>query len=637
MCNACRCDYGYELPEMTVIHHEVRSNHEIAVSDKDGQLRMFRNAALGVVDAAREKRESLPERLAEMKRILDESPEDHFILWHDLEAERHSIEALHLPSYASVYGNQPLDERERAIIDFSEGRLQYLGGKPEMIGSGTNLQRHCHKAIFLGIGFKAHDFIQAIHRIHRFLQDRPVEIHLIYSESEREVLKVLMQKWERHKEQVQTMTEIIRTYGLSELALAQALTRSIGVERTEVQGERFRLINNDSVEECARMEENSVGLILSSIPFNSQYEYSANYNDFGHSESNEQFFGQMDYLTPHLFRALQPGRIAAIHVKDRIVPGGINGFGFQSVYPFHADCIDHFQKHGFVFLGMKTIVTDVVRENNQTYRLGWTEQCKDATKMGYGLPEYLLVFRKPQSDRSRSYADIPVIKSKSDYTRSRWQIDAHGFMRSSGNRPLMPEDLDGLPHATIFKLFRKYSLSQVYDFEHHVKLSEALERCAHCRHIHVGTKKCGTPGCDCTIQGGRLPVTFMLLQTASWHPDVWTDITRMRTLNGSQWSKGKELHLCPLQFDIAERVITQMSNPGDVVLDPFSGLGTVPMCAIQLGRRGVGVELNSRYFADSVGYCQAAEKQSGVPTLFDLVEAQESGEVDEFVTEELSA
>ena len=40
---------------------------------------------------------------------------------------------------------------------------------------------------------------------------------------------------------------------------------------------------------------------------------------------------------------------------------------------------------------MKTIVTDVVRENNQTYRLGWTEQCKDGTKMGVGMPEYLLL------------------------------------------------------------------------------------------------------------------------------------------------------------------------------------------------------------------------------------------------------
>jgi hypothetical protein len=63
-------------------------------------------------------------------------------------------------------------------------------------------------------------------------------------------------------------------------------------------------------------------------------------------------------------------------------------------------------------MGMKTIVTDVVRENNQTYRLGWTEQCKDGTKMGVGMPEYLLIFRKPPTDTSNSYADEPVVKSR---------------------------------------------------------------------------------------------------------------------------------------------------------------------------------------------------------------------------------
>ena len=67
------------------------------------------------------------------------------------------------------------------------------------------------------------------------------------------------------------------------------------------------------------MKTNSVGLIHTSIPFSMQYEYSPNYADFGHSESNEEFFKQMDFLTPELLRVLQPGRIAAIHVKDRTI------------------------------------------------------------------------------------------------------------------------------------------------------------------------------------------------------------------------------------------------------------------------------------------------------------------------------
>lgn len=586
-------DTGYDLPELRVIKHEVCVDHTKALADNRGQHRLFREANHGVIEAAREKRETLPERIKEMQKILADNPGDHFLLWHDLEAERHAIEQA-VPAAVTVYGSQDLDEREQAIIDFSDGKIQNLAAKPVIAGSGCNFQRYCHKAIFLGIGFKFNDFIQACHRIHRFLQDRPVEIHLIYAESERSVLRTLERKWQQHKEMVQKMTEIIKKYGLSHEAMAQELTRSFGVERIEITGKNHRLINNDAVLETATMEDDSIHLILTSIPFSTQYEYSPNYADFGHTDNNEHFFRQMDFLTPNLLRILKPGRVAAIHVKDRIVPGGLTGLGFQTVYPFHARCIEHFTRHGFGYLGMKTIVTDVVRENNQTYRLGWTEQCKDGTKMGVGMPEYLLLFRKPPTDNSNSYGDAPVKKDKAKYSRSRWQIDAHGFTRSSGQRLLTPEELHKLPHATIFKLFRDYSLSDVYDFEYHVRLGEALEAI------------------------GKLPVTFMLLQPQSWSPEVWTDITRMLTLNGAQSAKGKEMHLCPMQFDLADRVINQLSMPGETVLDPFGGLMTVPYRAVKLGRKGIGIELSPSYFTDGAMYCETAERELLMPSLFDL-------------------
>lgn len=281
--------------------------------------------------------------------------------------------------------------------------------------------------------------------------------------------------------------------------------------------------------------------------------------------------------------------------------------GCQTVYPFHLDCIQHYIKHGFAYMGMKTIVTDVVRENNQTYRLGWSEQCKDGTKMGVGMPEYLLIFRKPATDKTNAYADIPVIKSKSDYTRAKWQMDAHGFTRSSGNRCIKPEELAKLDHKNIFQEYKRYSLDTVYNFEHNVKIAETLDL------------------------KGKLPTSFMLLQPQSWSDEVWTDVTRMLTLNGSQWSKGKEMHLCPLQFDIVDRVIDQMSNEGDIVLDPFSGLGTVPYRAILKKRFGIGIELNSGYFFDGVSYCRAAEEKMNMPSLFDLLDEIEATENQEAI------
>lgn len=78
---------------------------------------------------------------------------------------------------------------------------------------------------------------------------------------------------------------------------------------------------------------------------------------------------------------------------------------------------------------------------------------------------------------------------------------------------------------------------------------------------------------------------------------------------------------CPLQIDIVDRLITRYSNPGDVVLDPFSGLGTVPVRALALGRQGLGVELNGGYFLDAVTYLQAEERKHGMPSLFDTFES----------------
>jgi len=588
-------DEGYVMPDMQVNWHEIADDHSEAGTEANGQGMLLKQQAIGVVESAREKRESLPRRIAKMMELRAEDPAAHRIIWHDLEAERHAIEKA-VPDVISVFGSQDLEEREDNIIKFSNGLFRELAAKPSIAGSGCNFQRHCHWAIFLGIGFKFNDFIQAIHRILRFLQTEECRIDLIYTESEREVKRILETKWVQHKVQVEKMTQIIREFGLSDAGKMEQLTRKLGVERVEVSGRDYVAVNNDCVVETASMADNSVGLILTSIPFSTQYEYSPNYADFGHTDNNEHFFQQMDFLTPNLLRILQPGRVCAVHVKDRIIPMGMTDAGCQTVYPLHCKAIEHYTRHGFVYMGMKTIVTDVVRENNQTYRLGWTEQCKDGTKMGVGMPEYLLLFRKRPTDSSNAYADVPVVKFKEDYSCARWQVDAHGYARSSGNRTITPQELEALPHEAIFKLFKKHSLENIYDYEFHVKTGETL----------ADLKK--------------LPTTFMLLQPQSWSDEVWTDITRMLTLNGNQSSRNKEMHLCPMQFDIADRVIETFSMKGEVVFDPFGGLMTVPYRALLKGRKGYGVELSPRYFADGVYYLKSAEEEASMPDLFSMLD-----------------
>lgn len=588
-------DEGYALPKLEIRKHQISVDHTTAGIDKFGQVKLIREATLSLKDAAREKRESIQARVEKAKEIVDSEPDNNFILWHDLEAERHEIKKQ-IPEVVDIYGSQDIEIREKRVIDFSNGKIRLFATKKELSGSGCNFQKYCHRAIFVGIDYEFNDFIQAIHRIYRFLQTEQVVIDIIYTESESEILNVLMKKWKQHNYMTKKMIDIIRKYGLSNHKIAETLKRKIGCDRVEVKGKYYTAIHNDCVQETRKMQKESVDLIVTSIPFSNHYEYSPSYNDFGHNESTVKFFEQMDYLTPNLLRILKPGRVAAIHVKDRVLFGNATGTGMPTIEPFHAECIKHYMDHGFQYFGMITVVTDVVRENNQTYRLGWSEQCKDGTKMGVGCPEYILLFRKLPTDTSKAYADYPVSKSKTEYTRAQWQIDAHGYWRSSGNRLISKEELGNIPVNDLQKVYRRYSRDTVYNYDEHVELAKKLD------------------------EDGRLPATFMVVAPGSWTDEVWDDINRMRTLNTTQSLKGKEMHVCPLQLDIVERLINRYSSEGEVVFDPFAGLFTVPKMAVDMGRIGIGIELNLDYFRDGVGYLETAEAKIDAPTLFDFLE-----------------
>lgn len=591
-------DAGYDLPPLEVRWHEIPIHYGDSV-DRDGQMQLFQEAAEGLKEAATVKRDSIDIRVQKMKEIVDASPDDHFLLWHDLESERHAIKKA-LPEAVDIYGAMDYEMREQRVIDFSNGKTRLFATKKSLSGSGCNFQRYCHREIFLGIDYEFNDFIQAIHRCYRFLQSQPVVIDIIYMENERQIKEALIEKWKNHNYMVQRMVEIVKKYGLNSANKAERLERKMGVEGTReertVRGNHYEAVYGDCVEETRVMESNSVDLIHTSIPFGNHYEYSANYNDFGHNQDTERFFEQMDYLTPELLRVLKPGRVAAVHVKDRVLFGNATGTGMPTIEPFHADCIEHYMRHGFQYFGMITVVTDVVRENNQTYRLGWSEQCKDGTKMGVGCPEYILLFRKLPTDHSKAYADNPVSKSKEEYTRAQWQIDAHGYWRSSGDRLISKDELKEISVDNLQKAYRKYSRESVYNYEEHVKLAKELDK------------------------DGRLPATFMVVAPGSWNQiEVWDDINRMRTLNTTQSRRRAQMHVCPLQLDIVERIINRYSNPGDVVYDPFGGLMTVPMTAVKMGRYGKGCELNPDYFRDGVGYLQAAENEMDELTLFDFM------------------
>lgn len=593
-------DEGYDLPPLNIIEHRLDLTTDEYSVNKFGKLQFFKDTTKSLVDVSREKRDSMPFRILKTMEILEANKDENFTLWHHLESERDLLEKeLKGQDYRSVFGSQTNALKEKNVIDFSNGEYQYLVTKPTIAGSGCNLQEYCNNCVFVGIDYKFNDFIQAIHRFYRFGQTKPVNVHIIYTNNEDEVFAALMRKWEQHKELQAEMIALVKEYGLNSDLIKSQMERHIFKTGKKLIIGDATLYNNDTTlvhDDRNEMPDDSVGMILTSIPFGDHYEYSDNYNDFGHNDGNENFFKQMDYLTPNLLRVLKPGRVAAIHVKDRPRYSHQTDVQFFTIDPFSDNTVAHFRKHGFYYMGRITVTTDVVQENNQTYRLGWGEQRKDASKMGVGIPEYILLFRKKPSHTKNAYADDPVTKDIQDYLLSLWQLDAHSYWKSSGDRFLTSEELKKFDMSKIYRAWQKHNANNIYDFKEHLRISEELD------------------------EMGKLSKLFMTLPPVSNQDMVWTDISRLRTLNAKQVSNKKEKHICPLQLDIIERLINRFTNPGDLVDDPFGGLFSTAYMALDMKRKAVSVELNSEYFADGVDYVNAINYEINMPTLFDLLE-----------------
>lgn len=135
-------------------------------------------------------------------------------------------------------------------------------------------------------------------------------------------------------------------------------------------------------------------------------------------------------------------------------------------------------------------------------------------------------------------------------------------------------------------------------------------------HVAIGERIEPRAGSD---RRGKLLRAFIAQAPGASDPAIWDDIVRIRTLNAEQVRKGAEKHVCPLQFDIVDRLINFFSMPEELVFDPFGGLSTVPVRTIKVGRRGRGVDLNPDDFDFARQFLRDAEAELATPTLFDVL------------------
>lgn len=181
-----------------------------------------------------------------------------------------------------------------------------------------------------------------------------------------------------------------------------------------VQHPRYSLYNGDCVEITAQMPDNSIHFEIFSPPFANLYIYSDDLRDMGNCKDVKEFFEQMSYLTPHLYRVLVPGRLCAVHCKQLAKYKGRDGAsGWQD---FRGDIIRHFESFGFQYHSEVVIWTDPVLEmqKTKTQRLLYCQLQRDASLTGIGMPEYLVLFRKWPEDGGNCAEPIKHYKTNKD-------------------------------------------------------------------------------------------------------------------------------------------------------------------------------------------------------------------------------
>ena len=345
----------------------------------------------------------------------------------------------------------------------------------------------------------------------------------------------------------------------------------------------------DCVELIQAMPDNSIDFTITSIPFSDQYTYSPSDHDMGNNVGDDGFFEHLKWMLRELHRAMVPGRIVAIHCKDRLRYKSKWGTG--GLNPFSDEVTAAMRECGFSFHARITIATDPVRELQQTKRQGlrYMDIKQDASMCGPGIPEYLMLYRKWEGlPDDRSFSAKPVEHDPADYTLRRWQLEANAIWQSDG------KTLPSYNHEE-----RVAALEAGYDLTPHPNGNRDEWH----KSPYLGGKYAGPK-----------------IWTEA--PNIWVDVDRMNTLNYQVAKEAQdEKHICPLQLDLIERGIRLWTNPGDVVLDPFNGIGSVSSTAVRMGRCAVGFELKQSYFEWACKYTEDAEAQRKTETLFGTMEA----------------
>lgn len=317
----------------------------------------------------------------------------------------------------------------------------------------------------------------------------------------------------------------------------------------------YALYNGDCIETMRTLPEGCVDLSVYSPPFCGLYNYSSSERDLSNCRSYQEFFDHYDYVLAEIARLTKPGRITAVHVMD--VPGRGNGETAKM------GCGAN------VGTGLIDFPGDVIRAHE---------------KHGFVFAGRRAIWKEPLGVRNRTMAKGLAHKQIVD-----------------------DSTLCDVASADYLLMFRKAGENAVPVAHPIGLLSYAGERKIPAE-LH---KYKGHTGKQTENRYSH----WIWRQYAS---SVWDDVRIDRVLPYRESREpDDERHVHPLQLDVIERACVLWSNPGEVVLSPFMGVGSEVYGAVLNERRGIGIELKTSYYSQAVKNLATCKRSADMDDLFD--------------------
>lgn len=381
---------GYDLPEIEYIEHL------IPVENNTNNL--FGDVAVSATDLHKDLKRSLDKRINKTVNIINETPNEQFIIWTLKNDEAKELNKI-LTDSINVQGSDKPQVKANNLNGFAREEFKRLITKTSIASFGMNYQQ-CHNMIFTSYDFKFEQFYQAVRRCYRFGQKQKVKVHLLVPESQKNVRKSILEKEKKHKEKQKEMAKY------SSSSNYKSEVEIITVKQKEVKEKNYWLMNGDCNEEIKKIKTNSVDYSFFSPPFKDLYTYSDDPRDLSNVTSSDEFYKHFRYLVPELFRVLKNGRLLSMHIMQGTTSIGKDGF--LSIIDFRGELIRLFQESGFIFHAEKMIRKNpqlaAVRTKNVQLMHGQTK--RDSSINRPGLADYVITFRKPGDNEVKIKNDI---------------------------------------------------------------------------------------------------------------------------------------------------------------------------------------------------------------------------------------